>query len=214
MDVGSIWYNASEVISEWFKSHEMSKEDLLELVTILLEKPLDLEVVPPRPIPCKINIPDSITIIGDYALSALDIESLNGNNIYGLAQNAFSESSIQNHGNFFDKIEFIDPAAFDKSVVLKPITFKALKNVVEFTFKGMRADSIILPVVESLGAGLVNDSTINSFYIGKSCTEINNTAFSGYTGVINCEFAEGAVTGAPWGASETAIINYNVPIPE
>jgi len=28
--------------------------------------------------------------------------------------------------------------------------------------------------------------------------------------VINCGFAQGAVSGAPWGAPSTATINYNV----
>lgn len=41
----------------------------------------------------------------------------------------------------------------------------------------------------------------NAFY------EINANA------VINCGFAEGAVSGAPWGAPETVTINYNVPQP-
>ena len=44
---------------------------------------------------------------------------------------------------------------------------------------------------------------------------IDESAFNGCTQndlVINCAFAEGAVSGAPWGATN-ATINYNVPAP-
>lgn len=54
-------------------------------------------------------------------------------------------------------------------------------------------------------------------YIGKDCTSIGSECFGGSgvqsTGlIIDCGFAEGAVSGAPWGSSN-ATINYNVPDP-
>lgn len=54
-------------------------------------------------------------------------------------------------------------------------------------------------------------------YIGKDCTSIESACFSGSGGqstglIIDCGFAEGAVSGAPWGATN-ATINYNVPDP-
>ena len=54
-------------------------------------------------------------------------------------------------------------------------------------------------------------------YIGKDCTSIDPGCFGGSgtqsTGlIIDCGFAEGSVSGAPWAASN-ATINYNVPDP-
>lgn len=59
-------------------------------------------------------------------------------------------------------------------------------------------------------AGGVNNLRI---YIGPNCTSISPTAFGGFAGILDCGFAEGAVSGAPWGAID-ATINYNVPVPK
>lgn len=59
-------------------------------------------------------------------------------------------------------------------------------------------------------AGGLNDLRI---YIGPNCRSISSSAFGGFAGTLDCGFAEGAVSGAPWGAID-ATINYNVPVPK
>jgi hypothetical protein len=61
------------------------------------------------------------------------------------------------------------------------------------------------------------DQYLKHVYIGKDCTSIGSACFGSSGGastglIIDCGFAEGAVSGAPWGAAN-ATINYNVPDP-
>ena len=74
--------------------------------------------------------------------------------------------------------------------------------------------SIVIPNgVTSIGTNAFADCTdLTEVYIPSSVTSIGANAFASCVGVINCGFAEGAVSDAPWGADE-ATINYNVPDP-
>ena len=73
--------------------------------------------------------------------------------------------------------------------------------------------SITIPdSVTSIGDFAFYDCTsLTSITIPNSVTNIGSNAFGHCTNLltINCGFAEGAVSGAPWGA-ENAVINYNV----
>lgn len=51
----------------------------------------------------------------------------------------------------------------------------------------------------------------NPIYIPSTVTSIDANAFKNTHGIINCEFSQGAVSGAPWGFKGT--INYDVPAP-
>lgn len=55
-------------------------------------------------------------------------------------------------------------------------------------------------------------SSLAELNLPNSITSIGSGAFQNIKSdaVINCGFAEGAVSGAPWGAPSTATINYNV----
>lgn len=76
---------------------------------------------------------------------------------------------------------------------------------------------LYLPSAKTIGDSVQGCSKIKHVYIGANCTSIGSSCFSGSGGqstglIIDCGFAEGAVSGAPWGATN-ATINYNVPDP-
>ena len=61
------------------------------------------------------------------------------------------------------------------------------------------------------GSAFYNCSKLTSITIPNSVTSIGDRAFSGCSKLtdIYCGFAEGAVSGAPWGAPSTTTIHYN-----
>ena len=73
--------------------------------------------------------------------------------------------------------------------------------------------SITIPnSVTSIGdSAFASCSALTSIVIPSSVTSIGGGAFQGCTNLtdIYCGFAEGAVSGAPWGAPDTATIHYN-----
>ena len=76
---------------------------------------------------------------------------------------------------------------------------------------------LYLPSVKTIGASIQGDQKLKHVYIGATCTTINSGAFGGSGGqstglIIDCGFAQGAVSGAPWGATN-ATINYGVTDP-
>ena len=79
-----------------------------------------------------------------------------------------------------------------------------------------------LPSAKTISATILNGATaMEVLNIGPGVTSINSNAFGGTPDgmIINLPIAEGAISGAPWGATN-AIINYDtpyagtVPIPE
>ena len=73
--------------------------------------------------------------------------------------------------------------------------------------------SVTLPnSVTSIGArAFYGCSALTSITIPSGVTSIGDNAFQGCTNLtdIYCGFAEGAMSGAPWGAPDTATIHYN-----
>ena len=73
--------------------------------------------------------------------------------------------------------------------------------------------SVTIPdSVTTIGAGAFNGCTaLTSVTIPGSVTSIGGVAFWGCMNLtdIYCGFAEGAVSGAPWGAPDTTTIHYN-----
>ena len=73
--------------------------------------------------------------------------------------------------------------------------------------------SVTIPSgVTSIGSLAFNGCTaLTSITIPSSVTSIVSGAFQGCTNLtdIYCGFAEGAVSGAPWGAPESTTIHYN-----
>lgn len=76
---------------------------------------------------------------------------------------------------------------------------------------------LYLPSAVTMTKSVQGCPKLKHVYIGKDCTSIDSSCFGGSGGqstgmIIDCGFAEGAVSGAPWGATN-ATINYSVPDP-
>ena len=107
--------------------------------------------------------------------------------------------------------------------ILETANLPKLQSMGNNTFYSCPAiRQIDLPSVKTIGSGQINGCrSLEVINIGPSITSINSQAFqSAPEGlVINLPVAEGAISGAPWGAT-SAVINYNtpyagtVPIPE
>lgn len=70
-----------------------------------------------------------------------------------------------------------------------------------------------LPSIKSIGANILNTASgIEVVNLGPNLTGIHSNGFAGTPDgmIINLPIAEGAISGAPWGAPN-AIINYEVP---
>lgn len=75
-------------------------------------------------------------------------------------------------------------------------------------------EKVYLPAIERLGTNcFYGDSALQEVNLGPNITRIDDHAFNitPSTLVINIPVAEGAIAGAPWGASEGVTINYNTP---
>lgn len=117
------------------------------------------------------------------------------------------DQSFQSSAGIFDEA--------GKNASTLDIDFSGLEVVPSYLFGGSYATNINLASVKQIGkyslTGILKPVTI---YIGANCSTIDSDAFQGLKSgsVVNCGFAEGAVSGAPWGATN-ATINYNVPVP-
>lgn len=108
--------------------------------------------------------------------------------------------------------------------VLDAVSLPKLQSMGNNTFYTCPAiRQIDLPSVKTIGSGQINGcSSLEVINIGPNITSINAAAFQGAPEglVINLPVAEGAISGAPWGATNNIIINYDtpyagsVPIPE
>ena len=142
-----------------------------------------------------------------------------------------------NAGNYSGMETFTGTAALEKAIFSGVTSFNA-HNSTQFGGAGANSESLFIyfpklleaddkllngslvtkcymPAVTKVGSTFAGCSKLAEVYIGPNCTSIYAGAFGGAKSgiVINCGFAEGAVSGAPWGATN-ATINYNVPVPE
>lgn len=94
------------------------------------------------------------------------------------------------------------------------ICFPKLLEAENNLISGAKVTNCYMPAVTTVGNSFQGCSKLAEVYIGPNCTSIGTGAFGGTKSgiVINCGFAEGDVSGAPWAASN-ATINYNVPVP-
>ena len=88
-----------------------------------------------------------------------------------------------------------------------------LIEVLDKTIETLNIDSTITAIMcsgtKSNSEPPIKDCTnLTTINIPNSVTEIVNKAFTGFTGTINVDNVEGAISNAPWGAAATATINY------
>ena len=109
--------------------------------------------------------------------------------------------------------------SFNGNSTLETVTnWPSATSIAQNTFTGCVKLKIEIPstvtTINQYAFGEYSDSSTtfeHPIYIPSSVTTINNNAFKNVYGVINCEFSEGAVSGARWGFKGT--INYDVPVP-
>lgn len=139
-----------------------------------------------------VTIPSSVTSIGEYA--------------FGFCSSLIS-ATVSN-------VKTIGKHAFYKCSSLASITIPNGVTTIEYsTFNGCSAlTSVTIPnsITKIAGHAFGDCSSLTSVTIPSSVTSIEATAFADCLNLtdIYCGFAEGAVSGAPWGASN-ATIHYN-----
>ena len=117
--------------------------------------------------------------------------------------------------------DFGNSANFN-SLHFKTVTARFAEGVTTSDFGGLFADvttleRVVFPTTwaDIKGGTCHGCTSLKEVYILCPNPTIDASAFADCTQndlVINCAFAEGAVSGAPWGA-ENATINYNAPVP-
>ena len=131
-----------------------------------------------------------------------------------------------------ENIETIGHEAFKTNKLTGDFYFNKLENISAASFSGLSGSGkLIFPVSESVQPAAFSNlgSADYNIYLGPNTVmvpvqdsetgENTWTQFAGvngglaFKGTINCAFDEGEVEGAPWGADESATINYNVSVP-
>jgi len=127
---------------------------------------------------------------------------------YGLANNPKLRRVV------LPQVKVIDQGAFYGSGAVTQAEFPRLETINSYGIAAMvLLEQIDLPSIKTIGADFMYaNSQCTVVNIGPYITSINANAFKKTSEdlVINLAVAEGAVSGAPWGATG-ATINYNVP---
>ena len=137
-----------------------------------------------------ITIPNSVTRIGDYAFSGCTaLTSITiSDNVTGIGNYAFWGCTTLTSVTIPDSVTSIGHDAFQGCAALISVTIpSSVTSIGTGAFQGCTAlTSVTIPnSVTSIGSGV--------FW---NCTRLTD---------IYCGFAEGAVSGAPWGASNATI---------
>lgn len=110
-------------------------------------------------------------------------------------------------------------AAFDgaKKSLERIVAKSSLDSIASGMFYGYEAikEAIFLSATNIPDGCFAGCTTLEHVYLPSDATAVGTQAFLNCTQsnlVIDCGFAQGAVSGAPWGATN-ATINYNVPTP-
>lgn len=134
------------------------------------------------------------------------------------ATEPYIEETYDADGNLIDAkmygYTFIRPGAFSECQNLAHVSFsEGITSIGEYAFADCTSLALTsLPAgVTSIGGGVFSGCTsLTSITFKGTPTTINSSAFSGCTNLtdIKVPWAEGAVSGAPWGATN-ATITYN-----
>lgn len=142
-------------------------------------------------------------------------------------QSASALAFIAKEINTGSLIKHISPGAFQPCTdELKTVVLPNVTEIQENAFAGKTALlKVVAPKVVRIesqafaGVGTSTDGKTEIYISGDvdwsshPSAGFASDALSGFKGTLNCGFAEGQVSGAPWGAQASAIINYNVPTP-
>lgn len=141
------------------------------------------------------------TFIGEFGISGRSIKRIELPNVTTAGGSLTFYNSTALEEVLLPKLGYFPPSMFSGCTSLKQLD---------------------LPSARTLSAIILNGATaMEVLNIGPGITSINDNAFGGTPDgmIINLPIAEGAISGAPWGAPN-AIINYDtpyagtVPIPE
>jgi hypothetical protein len=161
-------------------------------------------------------LPDSLETINDYGFNECLFTSVQfGNSLKVIKQRAFYKNELLTMDSLPETLETIGSYAFSVCKSLRNISLPAsLKTLDSGAFDSCSAlSNVTINANSALTIGsfalgqCINLATVT--FTGKP-SSINSSAFS-YSNkltTINVPWAEGAVSGAPWGATK-ATINYN-----
>ena len=140
------------------------------------------------------SISNSVISIGGSAFSNCDLlESIAiPDSVTSIGSQAFSRCSSLISVNIPYRVEWINANVFEYCTSLKTVTISI--GVTYISYRAFK-DCVSLKTIE----------------IPKSIQKIEDNAFEGCNSLtdIYCNFAEGAVDGAPWGAPQNVNIHYN-----
>ena len=161
-------------------------------------------------------IPDGVTSIGDFAFEDAPLTQINiPDSVTSIGENAFGGAVLLAQIIIPDSVTSIGDYAFYNCSSLTQINIpNGVTSIGDFAFSSTGLMQVNIPDgVTSIGDNAFNFCLeLTQIYIPDNVTSIGVDAFDGINAnaVIDCGFAEGAVTGAPWGAPNTVTINYGV----
>lgn len=117
---------------------------------------------------------------------------------------------------FTDSVKIIDENAFSGCKSLENLNLHSVEEIKSYAFQNTKLTSLIIPdTCTAIGTMAFAYTDLEEIYLPSTIETIGSNALSVNDKanlVINCGFSEGAVSGAPWGATG-ATINYDVSAP-
>lgn len=162
----------------------------------------------------EITIPESTTKIGSYTFSEfMSLVSISGwDNITEIGYRAFYNCNALAVTSLPQQISKILSYAFYNCYVLAltslPVGITSIESYVFYNCSALALTQIPNGVKEIKSNAFRGCDGITSLTLPESITSISTNAFASCTNLtqINCQFAQGAVSGAPWGATNANIV--------
>ena len=158
-----------------------------------------------------IELPDGLTSIGDFAFHYCS--KLNNviipTSVTSIGVQAFSRTMLVDV-IIPDSVTSVDSAAFADIFALRDVTWSAGAPLIPSAcFSHSTLNNITIPEgVTQISNAFEQCYSLTNISIPSSLINIASTAFKGCTNLttITCDFAEGAVSGAPWGAPNATVV--------
>ena len=175
------------------KSSKMTIEDMI--LNVPLIKKLEISVTP---------------ALFDRSITNFDIPL----DVTKIGCGAFSYCSHLTSVTIPEGVISIGDHAFSYCTALSSITLpSSISSIGTYAFSQSAIESIVIPTgVTTIGSGTFNFcDKLKSVTLPSSIESIDRLAFFSNRSLtdIYCNFAEGAVDGAPWGAPQNVNIHYN-----